>query len=93
MPRAKLPIVPRKSPNRIKIPYNSMQNPISGHRNKISSRPRKNAAVPLAFCFRAKKRRVLWGPMMMVRPMRKRIWIRQSFLGGGNGSPQGRVDS
>jgi hypothetical protein len=36
-------------------------------------RPAKKAAVPRAFCLREKKRRVLWGPMMIVRPMRKRI--------------------
>lgn len=43
------------------------------HRMRISVRPAKNAAVPLAFCLRAKKRSVFWGPMMMVRPIRKRI--------------------
>lgn len=73
-PRAKPAMVPRKSPNRTKIPYSSTKKPMNVHRMRISARPTKNAAVPLAFCFRAKKRRVFCGPMMIVRPMRKRIW-------------------
>lgn len=56
------------------MPYSSTQKPMSGHRSRISSRPAKKAAVPLAFCLRAKKRSVFWGPMIMVRPIRKRIW-------------------
>ena len=68
--------MPRKSPNRMKMPYNSTRNPISGQRKRMSVRPAKKAAVPLAFCLRAKKRRVLAGPIMMVRPIRKRIWGR-----------------
>lgn len=37
-------------------------------------RPPKKAAVPRAFCLRAKKRRVFCGPIIIVRPMRKRTW-------------------
>lgn len=37
-------------------------------------RPPKKAAVPRAFCLRAKKRSVFWGPIIIVRPMRKRTW-------------------
>lgn len=40
----------------------------------MSTRPRKKAPVPLAFCLRAKKSNVFCGPMMMVKPMRKRIY-------------------
>jgi hypothetical protein len=47
--------------------------PIKVHFINISVRPAKNAAVPFAFCFLAKNRNVFWGPMMIVRPMRKRI--------------------
>lgn len=36
--------------------------------------PPKKAAVPFAFCLRAKNRRVFAGPIMIVRPMRKRIY-------------------
>lgn len=57
------------------MPYSSTQNPIRGHRIRMSARPPKKAAVPFAFCLRAKKRRVLEGPMMMVRPIRKRIYF------------------
>lgn len=46
---------------------------MSGHRKRINASPLKKAAVPLAFCLRAKKRAVFEGPIMMVRPMRKRI--------------------
>lgn len=73
MLRAKPAMVPRKSPKRTMMPYASMRNPIMVHRRRISAKPTKKAAVPLSFCFRAKKRRVFCGPMMMVRPMRKRI--------------------
>ncbi len=55
------------------MPYNSTQKPIRGHLRRIRAKPPKKAAVPFAFCFRAKKRSVFWGPMMIVRPMRKRI--------------------
>lgn len=71
---AKPAIVPRKSPKSTAMPYNSTQKPMSGHRRRMRARPPKKAAVPLAFCFRAKKRSVFCGPMMMVRPMRNRIW-------------------
>ena len=70
---AKPAIVPKKSPNRINIPYNSTKKPVSGHRRRMRTRPPKNAAVPLSFCRRAKKRSVFWGPIMIVRPIRKRI--------------------
>lgn len=70
---AKPAIVPKKSPNRTMIPYSSMQNPISGHFIKMSDSPPKNAAVPFALFFRAKNRSVFCGPMIMVRPIRKRI--------------------
>lgn len=88
--RAKAAMVPKKSPNRTMMPYSSTQKPMRGHRNKISSRPPKKAAVPLAFCLRAKKRRVLAGPMMMVRPMRKRICQEgSSLVRKGGSSTQG----
>lgn len=70
---AKPAIVPKKSPNKMKIPYNSTRNPIKGQRIRISNRPAKKAAVPLSFWRRAKKRSVFWGPIMIVRPIRKRI--------------------
>ena len=68
-------MVPRKSPKRITIPYSSTQNPIRGHLRRIRIRPAKKAAVPFAFCFLAKKRRVFCGPIIIVRPIRKRIWV------------------
>jgi hypothetical protein len=40
---------------------------------RMRNRPMKNAAVPLSFCRRAKKRRVFCGPIIIVRPIRKRI--------------------
>ncbi len=71
---AKPPIVAKKSPKRISIPYSSMRNPISGQRNNISTMPVTNAAVPFHFCRRAKKTAVFCGPMMRVRPRRKSTW-------------------
>jgi hypothetical protein len=68
-------MVPKKSPNSTMMPYSSTRNPISGHRSRMSNRPAKKAAVPLSFCLRAKKRAVLEGPIIIVRPMRKRIWV------------------
>ncbi|POS81180.1 hypothetical protein DHEL01_v200451 [Diaporthe helianthi] len=62
---AKAAIVPKKSPNNTMIPYNSMQKPIRGHRNNMRMSPPKNAAVPLAFCFLAKKSSVFCGPIIM----------------------------
>ncbi|RDL31445.1 uncharacterized protein BP5553_09654 [Venustampulla echinocandica] len=67
-------IVPKKSPNSIKIPYSSTRNPINGQRSRINKSPAKKAAVPLSFWRRAKKRAVFWGPIIMVRPMRNRIY-------------------
>lgn len=67
-------MVPKKSPKSTMMPYSSTRNPISGQRNRMSVKPPKKAAVPFAFCLRAKKRRVLEGPMIMVRPIRKRIY-------------------
>lgn len=69
-------MVPRKSPKRITMPYASTRNPMKVHRMRMRSRPAKKAAVPFAFCRRAKKSKVFCGPIMMVRPMRKRIWAR-----------------
>lgn len=71
--RAKEAIVPRKSPKRTKMPYSSTQNPTSGQRSRISASPPKKAADPCSFWRRAKKTSVLVGPMMIARPMRKRI--------------------
>lgn len=51
--------------------------PTKAHLIKIRKRPRKKAAVPLSFCLRAKKARVFWGPIIIVRPIRK------SICGGG----------
>lgn len=70
------PIVEKKSPNSTKIPYSSTRKPTSGHRNKMSSIPATNAAVPLSFCRRAKKTAVFCRPIMRVRPRRKRICTR-----------------
>ena len=67
-------IVPRKSPNRITIPYNSTTNPISAHRKRMRRIPAAKASVPLSFCRRAKKRKVFCRPIVRVRPMRKRIY-------------------
>lgn len=61
------------------MPYSSTQKPIKGQRRRIRTRPAKKAVVPLSFWRRAKKRSVFWGPMIIVRPIRKRIcW----FAGG-----------
>lgn len=73
------------------MPYSSTRKPISGHLNRISASPAKKAAVPLSFCLRAKKTSVFCGPMMMVRPMRKRICRGEGGLvrfgwGGGGGA-------
>jgi hypothetical protein len=69
-------IVPRKSPNNINIPYSSTKKPTSAQRMRIRNRPPKKAAVPFSFCRRAKKSAVFWGPIIIVRPIRKRIfWI------------------
>lgn len=66
-------MVPKKSPNSTMIPYSSTQKPIRGHRSNMRTRPAKNAAVPFAFCFLAKKSSVFCGPIIMVSPIRKRI--------------------
>jgi hypothetical protein len=80
---AKPAMVPKKSPKRTKIPHNSRQKPISVHRKNMRRMPAKKAAVPLAFCFRAKKRSVFCGPMMIVRPIRNSI-CRGSRSGQGS---------
>jgi hypothetical protein len=69
---AKPPIVPRKSPNRMKIPYSSTKKPTSGQRKRMSRIPQVNAAVPLSFWRRAKKRAVFVGPIIRVSPRRNR---------------------
>lgn len=66
-------IVPKKSPNKTNIPYSSTMKPTKAHRMRMRKRPRKNAAVPLNFCGRAKKASVFRGPIMIVRPIRNRI--------------------
>jgi len=71
-------IDPRKSPNRMKIPYNSTKKPINAQRMRIRKRPMKNAAVPFNFCLRAKKESVFWGPIIIVRPMRNKIYMERS---------------
>ena len=73
-------IVAKKSPKRTKMPYSSTTNPTRGQRNKMSRIPTMNAAVPLSFWRRAKKMKVFWGPMMRVRPIRKRIYTRCGIL-------------
>ena len=62
---------------------------MSAQRIKIRKRPPKKAAVPFSFCRRAKKRAVFWGPIIIVRPIRKRIlgvlvllWSRRWEEGG-----------
>lgn len=51
---ANWPMVIRKSPNKMKIPYNSIKKPVSGHRMRISRIPDANAAVPFSFWRREK---------------------------------------
>lgn len=46
---AKPAIVPKKSPNKITMPYSSTMNPTKAQRMRIKKRPRKKAAVPLNF--------------------------------------------
>ena len=46
---AKPAIVPKKSPNKMNIPYSSTRKPTSAHRIKIKQRPAKKAAVPFNF--------------------------------------------
>jgi len=58
----------------MKIPYNSMKKPTKAQRIRMSRSPTKKAAVPLIFWRRAKKEKVFWGPIIMVRPIRKRIY-------------------
>lgn len=72
---AKPAIVPRKSPNKTNMPYNSTRNPVNGHLMRISASPAKNAPVPLSFCFRAKNTIVFCGPIIIVNPIKKRIYI------------------
>lgn len=66
-------MVTRKSPKRIKRPYNSIKKPVKGHLNKIKIIPAVNAAVPFNFCGREKNAIVFWRPIIRVRPIRKRI--------------------
>lgn len=66
-------IVAMKSPKSTKMPYSSMSKPVNGHFRKMMAMPSRKAAVPFNFWRRAKKARVLRGPIIMVRPMRKRI--------------------
>lgn len=63
----------RKSPKRMKRPYNSIMNPVSGQRRRMSRIPAAKAAVPLSFWRREKKAKVFSRPIIRVRPMRKRI--------------------
>jgi len=60
----------------MKIPYNSTKKPMKAQRIRMRKSPAKKAAVPFSFCRRAKKDKVFWGPIIMVRPIRKRIWRR-----------------
>lgn len=46
---------------------------MKGHRSSMRTIPAINAAVPFSFWRRAKKIRVFWNPMMIVRPMMNRI--------------------
>jgi hypothetical protein len=70
---AKPPMVPKKSPNRMKIPYSSITKPKNGHRSKIKLIPTTKAAVPLSLFLRAKKSSVRCGPSRRDVPRRKRI--------------------
>ena len=72
---AKPATVVKKSPKSTNNPYASMRNPTNAHRSRIRAIPTRNAAVPLSFCLRPKNRKVLRKPMMMVRPMRKSIFL------------------
>ena len=56
------------------MPYASTKNPMNVHLIKMRINPAKKDAVPFAFCLRAKKRRVFWGPIIIVSPIRKRIY-------------------
>ena len=55
---AKPAIVPKKSPNKMNIPYSSTRKPTKAQRMRMRKRPMKNAAVPLSFWGRAKNSRV-----------------------------------
>lgn len=68
-------IVAKKSPNRTKMPYSSIKKPMKVQRMKIRIMPTAKASVPCHFCRRAKKSAVLAGPIIRVRPIRKRIWM------------------
>ena len=72
---AKPAIVPRKSPNKMNMPYNSTRNPVNGHLIRMSASPAKKAPVPLSFCLRAKNANVFCGPIITVKPIKKRIYI------------------
>lgn len=73
---AKLPMVAKKSPNKMKIPYSSTRKPINGHRNSMRTTPPVKAAVPLSFGRRVKKSTVLGRPMMRARPSTNSIcWV------------------
>jgi hypothetical protein len=73
MPPANVPSVTRKSPNRTNKPYSSTQKPVKGQRKRMRKIPRANVNVPVSFWRRAKKDRVLAGPRIRGRPIRKRI--------------------
>jgi hypothetical protein len=64
------------------MPYISMTKPKKGQRRRMSEIPTRKAAVPFHFWRRAKKTAVFWGPIIRVRPIRKRIW-RVGALGSG----------
>lgn len=66
--------VVKKSPNSTNRPYSSIAKPINVQRNRMRTMPSTNVIVPVIFCGRAKKERVLDGPRMSGRPIRKRTY-------------------
>ena len=67
--------VAKKSPNRTNRPYSSIANPMNVQRRRMRTMPRAKVTVPRIFCGRAKKERVLEGPRIRGRPIRKRIYL------------------
>jgi hypothetical protein len=51
----------------------------------------KNAAVPFNFWGRAKNSSVFWGPIIIVRPIRKRIYMQVRTCGMEDGPPLRKV--
>lgn len=66
-------IVPKKSPKSPKMPTDSTMNPTNDHFIKINKMPKLKQTVPRILVGREKKAMVLWGPMINMRPITKRM--------------------